>query len=67
MRIQNNQIIASNGKTFKRKSDGLIFGKEVYLGYAYYLGGIKLDEPILEVPDDYEEIDIPNELLMIQE
>ena len=28
----------------------------VALGYTYYLGGVKLDSPILERPEDYEEL-----------
>ena len=50
-------IKASKGKVFKRKSDGFIFGKEINLGYTYYLGGKKLEEPLLELPEHFEEID----------
>lgn len=52
---------ASEGKVFRRISDNFICGEEVYLGYAYFIGGVKLDVPKLEVPEDYEEIDIPEE------
>lgn len=54
-------IIADEGKVFQRKSDGFIFGNEIYLGYTYYIGGKKLDEPHLEVVEDFEEIDAPKE------
>lgn len=54
-------IIAEEGKVFKRKSDGLIFGEEIFLGYTYYINGEKLDEPHLEVPEDFEEVDTPEE------
>lgn len=54
-------IIADEGKVFKRKSDGFIYGKEIFLGYTYYIGGKKLDEPHLEVVEDFEEIDAPQE------
>ena len=54
-------IIADEGKIFQRKSDGFIYGKEIYLGYTYYIGGKKLDEPHLEVVEDFEEIDAPKE------
>lgn len=54
-------IIADEGKVFKRKSDGFIYGEEIYLGYTYYIGGKKLDEPHLEVVEDFEEIDAPQE------
>lgn len=52
-------IRASKGKVFRRISDGFIFGKEIHLGYTYYLGGKKLDKPLLEVPEHFEEIDEP--------
>ena len=50
-------IIADKGKVFQRKSDGFIFGNEIYLGYTYYLNGKKLSEPKLEVIEDFEEIE----------
>ena len=49
--------IADEGKVFKRISDGFIFGNEIYLGYTYYLNGKKLQEPKLEVIEDFEEIE----------
>ena len=49
--------IADEGKVFKRKSDGFIFGNEIYLGYTYYLNGKKLQEPKLEVIEDFEEVE----------
>ena len=50
-------IVASEGKIFRRKSDGVIFDKEITLGYTYYINDEKLDTPHLEVPEDFEEID----------
>lgn len=38
-----------------------MFGKEIYLGYTYYLGGKPLDEPLMELPEHYEEVDEPEE------
>ena len=55
----NNIIIAQEGKIFRRKSDGMIFGKEINLGYTYYINGQKLDKPLLELPEHFEEIDEP--------
>lgn len=52
-------IKASHGKVFRRISDGFIFGKEINLGYTHYLGGKKLEEPLLELPEHFEEIDEP--------
>ena len=52
-------IKASEGKVFRRIADGFIFGKEIYLGYMYYIGGNKLDEPLMARPEHFEEIDEP--------
>lgn len=52
-------IKASEGKVFRRISDGFIFGKEIYLGYMHYLGGEKLEEPLMALPEHFEEIDEP--------
>ena len=49
--------ISDEGKVFKRKSDGFIFGNEIYLGYTYYLNGKKLSKPKLEVIEDFEEVE----------
>ena len=49
--------IADEGKVFKRKSDGFIFGNEIYLGYTYYLNSKKLSKPKLEVIEDFEEVE----------
>lgn len=50
-------IIADEGKVFQRVSDGCIMGKEVYLGYTYYLDGKKLEKPLLELPEHFREVD----------
>ena len=52
-------IKAREGKVFRRISDGFIFGKEINLGYTHYIGGKKLAEPLLELPEHFEEIDEP--------
>ena len=52
--------IADEGKVFRRISDGVVFGSEIYLGYTYYIGGVKLSEPKLEVIEDFEEVDNKN-------
>lgn len=52
---------ASERKVLRRISDGWIAGQELWLGYTYYLNGRKLGEPLLELPEHYEEVDIPNE------
>lgn len=53
------KIIAEEGKILKRKNDGHYYGTEVTLGYNYYEAGVALSQPKLETPDDYEEVDKP--------
>lgn len=57
--ITTTRIFADEGKVFKRKSDGHLFGNEITLGYDYYDAGVGLTEKKLMTPDDYEEIDAP--------
>lgn len=52
-------IIADEGKVFRRIADGQIYGHEMYLGYTHYIGGVKLDTPHLDVPEDFEQVDAP--------
>ncbi len=56
-------VIADDGKILRRKEDGWEAGEELALGYSHYHlvdGEMTLrDEPLLEVPSDYEEIDAP--------
>ena len=52
-------IKASEGKVFRRISDGFICGKEINLGYTYDINGEKLEDPLLELPEHFEEIDEP--------
>jgi hypothetical protein len=57
-KVKNNTIIqAGNGKVFRRISDGFIAGNSIHLGKTFYMGGRKLDKPITELPEHYEEID----------
>lgn len=61
------KLLADEGKVLMRKSDGQIFGDTLVLGYTWYLAGVKLlDEdgnpsPHWEIPDDYTEVDKPEE------
>lgn len=60
MRIDENNnrhLISDEGKVLRRLSDNWIAGTEIYLGYTYYLNREQLTEPILELPEHYEEID----------
>lgn len=67
MIIDGNHIIADEGKIFRRKNTEEIFGKEIYLGYSYYIEGVLQDPPHLDVPNDFEEIDEPDRELTAQE
>ena len=55
-------IKAQEGKVFRRIADQMVFGNEMTLGYTYYLHGKKLDTPLWELPEHYEEIDAPIEI-----
>lgn len=63
MKIIESKLVADEGKILRRISDGLIAGTEIWLGYTYYLSGRKLVEPLLELPEHYEEIDMPTDFL----
>lgn len=54
-------IIAEEGKLLVRKSDGLVFGERVTLGYDYYDANVPLSEAKLVTPDDFTEIDKPED------
>lgn len=54
-------IVADEGKVLKRKSDGMLFGERITLGYNYYDAGVQLSEPILMQPSDFEEVDKPED------
>lgn len=54
--LNRNHIIAEEGKVLRRIVDSAMTGKEVYLGYNYYLNGEPV-EPYLELPEHYEEIE----------
>lgn len=60
-------ITAKEGKVFKRISDGEVFCGEVWLGKAFSIGGEKLETPIQELPEHFEEIDMPEEYMMYEE
>lgn len=57
--ITTSRMIADEGKVFVRKSDGYIMGEEITLGYDYYDAGLPNSAPHATTPDDYEEIDKP--------
>lgn len=61
MKIEGNHMIADEGKIFRRVVSGEDFGEEIYLGYSHYIGGIRQNPPHVDVPEDFEEVDKPEE------
>lgn len=59
MFMEHRTIWGGISKKLRRISDGMEVGNERNLGYAYYIGGQKLDEPIWELSDHYERVEIP--------
>lgn len=57
--MEHKTIYAGLGKTLKRLSDFMDFGSEITLGYTHYIGGEKLAEPLWELPEHYERVEIP--------
>lgn len=55
--LNNKHVQAEEGKVLRRISDNWIAGSEIYLGYAYRINGSDLTEPLLELPEHYEEVD----------
>ena len=54
-------LVAEEGKLLVKKSDGRIFGERVTLGYDYYDANVPLSEAKLLAPEDFEEIDKPED------
>ena len=54
-------IIADEGKVFRRIISDELFGPEIYLGYSYYIGGVLQDPPHLDVVEDFDEVNAPEE------
>ena len=58
--MEHKTIYAGLGKSLRRISDGMDFGSEITLGYTYYIGREKLNEPIWELEEHYERVEVPN-------
>lgn len=56
-------LIADEGKTLRRIATGEIYGDQLWLGYTYYINGVKLNPPHLDVPEDFEEVIIEDEIM----
>lgn len=59
MKIQGRIITPEEGKMLRRISDGWECWGSLHLGYTHYIGGVKLDTPLEELPEHYEEVDLP--------
>lgn len=56
MKYEDGILRADEGKTLRRKRDGLLFGSEIHLGYTWYINGTRLKYPLKELPEHYEEL-----------
>lgn len=56
MKVEGNKIYAEDGKLLRRINDRVVVGSYYSMGRLYYLRGVKLDSPILEKPQDFEEL-----------
>lgn len=52
-------LVADEGKVLRRIVSDEIVGKEQWLGYTYYIGGVRQNPPHLDVQSDFDEIDEP--------
>lgn len=57
MTVDYKTVIADEGKTLVRIKDGIKVGKQIELGYTYYMYNTLLNEPLLEKFEDYMEVD----------
>ena len=65
--MEHKTIYAGLGKTLKRLSDLMDFGSEITLGYTHYIGGKKLDEPLWELEEHYDRVEVPLEDLRLNQ
>jgi hypothetical protein len=50
-----------DGKAWKRKSDGVVYTGAVYLGMLFFKDGKRLKNPVKEIPEDFELVDLTEE------
>ena len=55
------KLVADEGKVFRKKSSGVIYGDTIHLGYDYYDAGVGLSQADLLTPEDFDEIEIPED------
>ena len=56
MTYENNILRADDGKVLRRKSDKMLFGTEKYLGKTWFINNTPLAEPLVELPEHFEEL-----------
>lgn len=54
-------VIADEGKVLQLKGTEENWGKEVWLGFIHYKNGQLLEEPYMLTPEDFDEIEEPEE------
>ena len=54
-------LVADEGKILRRIGTEDVFGEEISLGKSWYINGEKLSKPHDDVPEDFEEIDAPEQ------
>ena len=67
MILNDNVLYANEGMQLRRKVDQSIYGDKIYLGYTYYINGVLQNPPHLDTPADFEEIDIPEDMIINEE
>ena len=65
--MEHKTIWAGIPKKLVRKSDGMDFGPKITLGYTHYVGGKKLDEPLWELEEHYDRVEVPLEDLRLNQ
>ncbi len=53
-------LVADKDKVLCRKGTTNL-SDEIYLGYSYYINGVRQDPPHLDTMDDFEEVDKPED------
>jgi len=52
-------LVADEGKVLRRIASDEIMGRELWLGYSHYIGGVRQTPPHLDVQSDFDEVDEP--------
>lgn len=63
--ITTTRISPDEGKLLRRKTTGVVYDEPISLGYDYYDAGVQLSHPHMLTPDDFDEIDKPEDYMPI--